>query len=118
MNVQSYGSDRMIAAPRLTPEHVLTERLEPGEPVVAAFQRLHDKLASDHAELLSLMIYATPAARREIDCAIRDTLGEPFCPITWVESPDRGGPAFSGVQAFAVTGGTVTRVRVGQRVVG
>ncbi len=99
-------------------EVVLTECLQAGEPVIAAFFRLAEKLAASRAELLSLMVYGTPSARGEIERAMREVLGETQWPVTWIESPTCIDAVFAGVQAFAVSGAPVTRVRVGRRVVG
>lgn len=101
-----------------TPEFVLTERFRGGEPVALALGRLAEQLGARQAELLSLMIYASPHVRQDIENALRDIFGKVQWPVTWVESPGLAGGTFGGLQAFAISGVPVTRVRVGRRVVG
>lgn len=81
------------------------------------FRRLAEKLRACDAGLLSLMLYGTPRIRREIELAMHEILGKTQWPLTWIESPDASGDVCGGVQAFAVTGVAVTRVRVGGKVV-
>lgn len=100
------------------PEFVINERLRSGEPLTAIFQRVVDQLAASEAALLSLMIYGSIAARPEIEAAMRTTLGETTWPITWIEGASCEGLPLAGVQAFAVSGRPVTRVRLGRMVVG
>jgi enamine deaminase RidA (YjgF/YER057c/UK114 family) len=101
-------------------EFVITQCPLPGEPVTAAFERLAAALGAGEAELLSLFVFGAVAARAEIESAMRGALGEAQWPITWVE----GGPChgnsspLAGLQAFAISGRPVTRVRLGRRVVG
>lgn len=103
---------------RTTPEFVLTERLKLGEPVSAAFQRLATQLAATQAEILSLMVYGSLSARAEIDRAMHVALGETRWPVTWIEGASCDDAPFAGVQAFALSGRPVTRVRLGSRIVG
>jgi enamine deaminase RidA (YjgF/YER057c/UK114 family) len=100
------------------PEFMLTERMLPGEPLTAVFQRLADQLAASEAALLSLMVYGSIAARDEIEAAMRRTLGETGWPITWIDGGSCEGYPLAGVQAFAVSGRPVTRVRLGRLIVG
>ena len=104
--------------PRPVKDFVLTGRLAPGEPVAAVFQRLAADLAAQEAELLSLMIYGSLSAKREIDHAMQDHFGAVQWPVTWIEGADCDGLPLAGVQAFAVSGCAVTRLRLGTRVVG
>jgi enamine deaminase RidA (YjgF/YER057c/UK114 family) len=99
-------------------EFVLTCTPRSGEPTGAVFHRLAADLAAHDAELVSLMLFGSVAARDEIDVALRDALGETAWPITWVEGASCSGHALAGVQAFAVTRRPVTRIRVGNRIVG
>lgn len=89
-----------------------------GEPVTAVFERLAVDLAARKAELLSLMIYGRVGARDEIDRAMRAMLGETQWPVTWIEGASCEEAPLAGVQAFAVSGRPVTRVRLGDRIVG
>jgi hypothetical protein len=100
------------------PEFMLTERMLPGEPLTAVFQRLADQLTASEAALLSLMVYGSIAARDEIEAAMRRTLGETGWPITWIDGGSCEGYPLAGVQAFAVSGRPVTRVRLGRLIVG
>lgn len=100
------------------PEIVLTETMRMGESVIGVFHRLAGKLAAQEAELLSLMIYASVAVRDEIECAMLSGLGETQWPVTWIDGASCDGAPLAGVQAFAVRGRTVTRVRRGDRIVG
>jgi enamine deaminase RidA (YjgF/YER057c/UK114 family) len=99
-------------------EFVVTESPKPGEPVVAVFQRLAGKLADRKAEILSLMIYGSLAARSEIDRAMHATLGATQWPVTWIEGASCDAAPLAGVQAFALSGQPITRVRLNHRVVG
>jgi enamine deaminase RidA (YjgF/YER057c/UK114 family) len=92
--------------------------MTPGEPATAVFARLATAIAARKAELLSLMIYGRVAAREEIDRAMRATLGETRWPVTWMEGASCDETPIAGVQAFAVSGRPVTRVRLGDRIVG
>lgn len=112
------GVEQAVVRRKVTPEFVLTENGRAGEPVIAAFRRLAEQLAAREAELLSLMVYGTPAVRQEIADAMQAVLGETQWPVTWVESPSGITAPFAGVQAFAVSNVLVTRVRVGRKVVG
>jgi enamine deaminase RidA (YjgF/YER057c/UK114 family) len=99
-------------------EFVITEWMRPGEPLVAPFQRLADQLAGSEAALLSLMIYGSIAAREPIEAAMRISLGETGWPVTWIEGASCDGLPLAGVQAFAISGRPVTRVRLGRLIVG
>ena len=101
-----------------SPEFVLNETMRAGEPVSAVFQRLAGNLAAQEGELLSVMIYGALVAREEIDRAMHTALGETQWPVTWVEGFSCDGAPLAGVQAFAVSGRPVTRVRLGNRIVG
>ena len=84
----------------------------------AAFRRLAAELYAREAELLSLMIYGTLSARTGIERAMREALGRTEWPVTWIDGASCDGAALAGLQAFAVSGRPVTRVRLGNRVVG
>jgi enamine deaminase RidA (YjgF/YER057c/UK114 family) len=101
-----------------SPEFVLTERFHGGEAVALAFGRLAEQLGARQAELLSLMVYASPHVRPQIETAMREVLGGVQWPVTWIESSGFAGGTFGGLQAFAISGVPVTRLRVGRRVVG
>ncbi len=103
---------------KASPEFVLTETMTAGEPLAAVFERLAANLAAQEAELLSVMIFGALAARTEIDLAMHAALGETQWPVTWIEGPGCDGAPLAGVQAFAVSGRPVTRVRLGNRIVG
>lgn len=100
-----------------SPEFVVTEVPRPGEPVVAVFQRLAGQLMAGEAELLSLMVYGSVAAREEIERAMTEALGPTNWPVTWVEGASCSGGLLAGVQAFALSGRPVQRIRIGNRVV-
>lgn len=99
-------------------EFVITGRLQPGEPVAAVFRRIVEELAAADADLLSLMVFGSLAAKPEIDSAMRNILGDVHWPVTWVEGASCDGLPLAGVQAFAVSRREITRVRLGGRVVG
>lgn len=100
-------------------EFVITETQEQGEPLSAAFRRLASELYACEAKLLSLMLYGSVAARQEIERAMREALGPIDWPVTWVDGAScERGRALAGLQAFAVSGVEVTRVRLSRRVVG
>ena len=106
------------AAPRTIRPFTVTDRQWPGEPVGHAFRRLAAELDARGATLLSLMIYASVEAHDEIARAVQLALGRTEWPITWVDSRNSGRTPLAGFQAWAVTGARVTRVALGQRVVG
>ena len=89
-----------------------------GESLTAVFQRLAAELGAREAEILSLMLYGSLAARDEVDRAMHAALGETQWPITWIEGASCDGAPLAGLQAFAVSGRPVTRVRLGHRIVG
>ncbi|PAW67097.1 MAG: hypothetical protein B9S34_06385 [Opitutia bacterium Tous-C1TDCM] len=99
-------------------EFVVTEIPRAGEPAGTVFLRLADELARRHAQVLSLMIYGAMAAWEEIERAMARTLGTTQWPVTWVEGASCDGGPLAGVQAFALAGGKVERVRLGNRIVG
>lgn len=103
---------------RLSPELTLTECMYPGDPIAAVFQRLAIGLATHAAEIASLMIYGSLRSRERIDHAMNQVLGEARWPVTWVECASCGGLPLAGVQAFAVSGRQLIRVRLGSRIVG
>lgn len=109
------GSVRTVG--RVAREIVLTERQRAGEPLRAAFHRLAAELAASEAALLSLMVYGALSARTEIEAAMTAELGPVEWPVTWIEGLGGDAQPLAGVQAFAVSGRPVTRVRVGRRVV-
>ena len=98
------------------PESIITECMKFGEPLSAVFLRLARELAAREAELVNLMVYGAVAAQAQITQAMRDALGETNWPVTWVECASCDGLPLAGVQAFAVSGRAVTRVRLGGRV--
>src|ERR1019366_1196744 len=124
--VQTRGADEIKTrehalhspASRIPPEFIVTECMKAGEPVITVFQRLAVELAAREAEILSLMIYGSLAARGEVDRAMHAALGETQWPVTWIEGASSDGAPLAGVQAFAVSGRPVTRVRLGHRIVG
>ena len=111
-------NSRNLPGKELSPEFVVTEVPAAGEPVHAAFRRLAAEIASREAEIASLMIYGSLAARTEIEAAMHTTLGVTQWPVTWVDSTSCDGAPLAGVQAFAVSGRPLTRVRLGSRIVG
>jgi enamine deaminase RidA (YjgF/YER057c/UK114 family) len=100
------------------PETVLTETMRADEPLQDVFHRLAARLAAGESSLLGLMIYGSMAARDAVERAMRLELGETCWPVTWVEGASCDGAALAGVQAFAISGRPVTRVRLGNRIVG
>ena len=100
------------------PEWSITERPQPGEAMSAVFRRVADALAARGAEILGLMIFGSLASRVEIEQAMREALGEPSWPITFVEGASCDGAALAGVQAFATQRREIQRVRLGGRIVG
>lgn len=103
---------------RRSSEFVLTETPRDGEPVAATMLRLAERLAACRGELLALFVFGSIRDQPEIDRAMRDTLGEPEWPVTWVDGASCTGGALAGVQAFAISGRPVKRVRLAGRVVG
>lgn len=102
-------------------EFTLTDVPVPGEPASAALRRIASELHACEARLLSLMIYGGLGARAEIEQAMREALGPVEWPVTWIDGALGGAPrerALAGLQAFAVSGVSVMRVRLGRRVVG
>ncbi len=110
------GEPRLLAS--LPAEFVLMERQRTGEPVSAAFRRLDADLFAREANLLGLMVYGSISAQAEIQRAMDEALGRADWPVTWIDATGCDGTALAGVQAFAVSGRPVTRVRLGGRVVG
>ena len=109
--------DRPMGGPASTCDFVITARMRADEPVVEVFRQIADQLAERQAELLGLMVYGRIAAYEEIDRAMHQGLGETNWPVTWVEGASCDGLPLAGVQAFAVAGRSVSRVRLGSRIV-
>lgn len=105
----------LAARPR---EFVITETLRGREPVAVIFQRLAAALHAGQGEVLSLMVYGAVSHHAEIEQAMTDALGATNWPVTWVEGASCADAPLAGVQAYAVSGRPVTRIRVGGRVVG
>ncbi len=82
------------------------------------FARLAAELTARDGELLSLMIYSSIAARGEIARAMHTALGLTRWPVTWIEGADCDGAPLAGLQAFALSGRPVSRVWLGNRIVG
>lgn len=97
---------------------VVTDRQWPGEPVDHAFRRLAAELDARQATLLSLMIYATVEAHKEVSGAMKNALGGVDWPVTWIDSRNNGHTSLAGLQAIAIEGVQVTRLRSGRQVVG
>lgn len=97
---------------------VVTGRQWPGEPPAHAFRRLAAELAAAEATLLSLMLYAAVEARDEISAAMSSALGRSDWPVTWVDSRNDRRSPLAGFQAFAVSGASVSRIRLGKCIVG
>lgn len=100
------------------PEYVITERPAVGEPPSAVFSRVAERLGTDGAEILSVMLFGSMAARDSVERAMLDVLGPISWPVTWVEGASCDAGPLAGVQVFAVRGWPVTRVRLGNRVMG
>jgi enamine deaminase RidA (YjgF/YER057c/UK114 family) len=111
--VPPQASSMSIAA-----EYAISEAMSGDEPIAAVFQRLADRLAAEQAELLSVMVFGRLAAREEIDLAMHAVLGERQWPVTWVEGASCDDAPLAGLQALAIRGHPVTRVRLGKRIVG
>ena len=105
-------------AAKRPPEFVITERSVSGEDAAAVFLRVAERLAAEQAEILSVMLYGSMAAREATERAMVDALGTLSWPLTWVQGASCNGSPLAGVQVFATTGRPVTRVRLGNRVVG
>src|SRR5437899_947595 len=94
-------------------EFVITQAPRTGETVSAPFERLAAELAAQDAELLSLFVFGAVAAKTAIERAMRDALGECQWPITWADGAGCNGSPLAGLQAFAISGRPVRRVRLG-----
>ena len=107
----------LTGATKRSPEFVISERPLAGEPVSAVFHRVASRLVAERAEVLSVMLFGSMAARDTIERAMVDALGAVVWPLTWVEGASCAGGPLAGVQVLAVSGCPVTRVRLGNRVV-
>lgn len=110
------GNVLTLPAPRT--EFVITERMRRGETLTDTFQRLAGQLAAGKAVLLSVMIYGSTSAQDEIEAAMRAALGPREWPVTWIDGASCDGLPLAGVQAFAVNGRAVSRIRLGRTIVG
>lgn len=104
-------------AAKLSHEFVISESPRLGETIAGVFERVADQLSATKAEILGLMVFGSLDGREEIDRAMQDSLGAPDWPITWVEGAGCNGSALAGVQVFALSGRTVTRIKLGSRIV-
>lgn len=99
-------------------EYVLTETMRRDEPVSALVHRLASRLHDTQGKILGLLIYGSVVHQAESSAALREVLGEVDWPVTWVEGASCEGAPLAGIQAFAISGRPVTRIRIGRRVVG
>ena len=97
---------------------VVTERMLPGEPVVAVFRRLAVELGAADVELLGLMVFGSLEHQGEIAAAMHVALGDAHWPVTWVEGASCEGLPLAGVQAFAVAARKVRRLGKGDVIAG
>lgn len=99
-------------------EFVLTEVMQPGEETAAVCCRLAQKLQARQAVILSLFVYGDCREKLSVVTALQAELGVVDWPVTWVEGGSCDGAPLAGLQAFALSGGVVTRIRVGGNIVG
>ena len=99
-------------------EYVLTETMRHDEPVVALVLRLASRLREKQGEILGLMVYGWVKHQAEVYRVLHEVLGAANWPVTWVEGASCEGAPLAGIQAFVISGRPVTRIRIGQRVVG
>lgn len=98
-------------------ELALTEAAAPGENPSLPLHRLSSRLREHRACIIGLMVFGSISRRAAIEAGLRDALGDPAWPVLWVEGAACNGNTLAGVQAFALAGGSVERVRVEGRVV-
>lgn len=115
--VQTEPGCLLSGATKRSPEFVISERPGIGEAMSAVFGRVAERLAAENAEVLSVMLYGSMAAREATERAMVEALGPVAWPLTFVEGASCAGGPLAGVQVFAVSGWPVTRVRLGSRVV-
>jgi enamine deaminase RidA (YjgF/YER057c/UK114 family) len=108
--------------PELTPttagEFVVTEVMHPGEGLTVACRRLAGKLRARQAVILSLFVYGDCRQMPVVLASLQAELGVVNWPVTWVEGGSCEGAPLAGLQAFALSGGSIRRIRIGGRVVG
>ena len=96
----------------------LTLRPVAGEGIVELFTRLADSLLELEAAIVQLTVFGSVSAHPAVNEALRRIFGRVDWPITWVEGAACDAHPIAGVQAHGFTGGTVQRIRIGERVVG
>lgn len=99
-------------------EFAFAEVMRTGEAIADPLKRFAERLAAEQAELLGVMVFGSLAARQQIDRAMDLALGERQWPVTWVEGTSCDGAPLAGIQGVAIRGQPVTRVRLGDRIVG
>jgi enamine deaminase RidA (YjgF/YER057c/UK114 family) len=98
-------------------EHAYSEAARPGESPALVLQRLARRLREDRATLIGLMLFGSLAARPASEHALESTLGEARWPVLWIEGASCEDAELAGVQAFALSGGSVQPVMLDGRVV-
>lgn len=99
-------------------ELTLSFQAGPGAQPADLLAELAQVLDEKGASLVHLMIYGAVSARDEVQAELERQLGRPTWPVTWVEGAGCAGQPLAGVQAWAVSGVKLQRLRLGERVVG
>lgn len=99
-------------------EFVLTEVMQPRDTVATLCRRLVTDLRERDGEIVSLMIYGSCGSYTMMMAGLLEEFGEVNWPVTWVEGASCDGTQIAGLQAYAISGGPITRIKVGGRVVG
>src|SRR4051812_41518854 len=110
--------DAGVASAIRPAEFTVTEIPRRDDRAKDVFQRIAARLQSCAAEILGVMIYGSVVGRAGTSGAMGAALGEVQWPVTWVEGAACDGGLLAGVQVFAMSGRTVSRVWVGDRIVG
>ena len=123
--MQLRSSPRSRATGALTPVSYergrgfcLTLNPHPGEALIQMFSRLQRTLKDADAKPLKLIIYGDARAAPAAMEAMRRVLGNLLWPVTWVEGTVISSSSIAGIQTFALSGGDVTSITLGGRVVG
>jgi enamine deaminase RidA (YjgF/YER057c/UK114 family) len=104
-----------IERPSLT-EYFITAIPTEDRPPKALFREIEGILRRDDAQIISQEAFGSLGSDCSISQALTGVFGRVDWPLTWIKA--RGLESFAGIQTWAVSGGSVERLRLDGKVVG
>lgn len=97
-------------------EYFITSIPEPNEPAQSLFQRIADAVRARKAHVIAQEVFGIPDRDGTGMQMLNDTLGGIDAPVTWLE--DGHAANLCGAHLRAVSGASVKRLELGDRIVG